>query len=88
LLIYALDYGRWPLMDPASDGPVGAIYGRELTEAILDGDDDAPVDHFRHNILIVPPNVPLDVLLARMQDERASLCAPVPLPTYDASGPT
>jgi CBS domain containing-hemolysin-like protein len=53
------------------------VYGRELTEALLDSEDARPVESFRHEPLIVPPTLPLDVLLARMQEQRTSICAVV-----------
>ena len=69
-------HSRFPLLDHAGD-LVGVVYGRELIEALLDGDAAQPIDTVRHEILIVPPTLPLDVLLNRMQAERASLCAVV-----------
>jgi putative hemolysin len=53
------------------------VYGRELTEALLDEEPERPVESFRHELLIVPPTLPLDVLLARMQEQRSSICAVV-----------
>jgi len=44
-----------------------------LTEALLDGEGERPVESFRHEILIVPPTLALDVLLARMQEQRTSI---------------
>src|SRR5829696_7374122 len=48
-------HSRFPLLDPSGE-LLGVVYGRELTEALL--------DH-------------VDVLLARMQEQRASICAVV-----------
>src|SRR5215208_2568446 len=67
---------RFPLLDPSGE-LLGVVYGRELTEALLDGEDDRPVEAFRHVIAIVPPTLPLDVLLKRMQEQRTSICAVV-----------
>src|SRR5829696_6319052 len=69
-------HSRFPLLDPSGE-LLGVVYGRELTEALLDGEDDRPVEAFRHVIAIVPPTLPLDVLLKRMQEQRTSICAVV-----------
>jgi len=70
-------HSRFPLLDHQGEHLLGVVYSRELTEALLDGDDDRPVETFRHEIVIVPPTLPLDALLARLQQQRASLCAVV-----------
>jgi len=69
-------HSRFPLLDPSGE-LLGVVYGRELTEALLDGEDGRPVEAFRHAIAIVPPTLPLDVLLKRMQEQRTSICAVV-----------
>ena len=69
-------HSRFPLVDRAGN-LLGIVYGRQLTEALLDGEDDRSVETLRHEIMIVPPTLPLDVLLARMQEQRASMCAVV-----------
>jgi putative hemolysin len=65
------------LLDPSGEQLLGVVYGRELTEALLDEEGGRPVESFRHEPLIVPPTLPLDVLLARMQEQRISICAVV-----------
>jgi CBS domain containing-hemolysin-like protein len=70
-------HSRFPLLDRQGEQLLGVVYSRELTEALLDGEDDRPVDAYRHEIVIVPPTLPLDALLARLQQERASLAAVV-----------
>jgi len=70
-------HSRFPLLDRQGEQLLGVVYSRELTEALLDGEDDRPVDAYRHEIVIVPPTLPLDGLLARLQQERASLAAVV-----------
>jgi CBS domain containing-hemolysin-like protein len=69
-------HSRFPLLDERG-GLLGVVYGRELAEALLDGHEDEPIDDFRHEMLIVPPTLPLDALLARMQEQRASIAAVV-----------
>src|SRR5262249_26999697 len=66
---------RYRRLDREGGERLGIVFSRELTEALLDGDDDRPVEPSRHEIVIVPPTVPLDELLARLQEHRASLCA-------------
>src|SRR5215218_263279 len=70
-------HSRFPLLDRQGEQLLGVVYSRELTEALRDGEDDRPVDAYRHEIVIVPPTLPLDGLLARLQQERASLAAVV-----------
>jgi CBS domain containing-hemolysin-like protein len=70
-------HSRFPLLDRSGERLLGVVYGRELTEALLDEEGDRPVESFRHEMVIVPPTLPLDVLLARMQGERASISAVV-----------
>jgi CBS domain containing-hemolysin-like protein len=70
-------HGRFPLLDRSGEQLLGVVYGRELTEALLDEEGERPVESFRHELLIVPPTLPLDVLLARMQEQRTSICAVV-----------
>ena len=70
-------HSRFPLLDHNHEQLLGVVYSRELTEALLDGEDDRPVDAFKHEIVIVPPSLPLDALLARLQQQRASICAVV-----------
>lgn len=70
-------HSRFPLLDRPGERLLGVVYSRELTEALLDGEDKRPVDTFRHEIVIVPPTLPLDALLARLQQQHASLCAVV-----------
>src|SRR5215213_10237642 len=67
-------HSRFPLLS-ASGELLGVVYGRELTEALLDHEDARPVETLGHQMLIVPPTLPLDVLLTRMQEQRASICA-------------
>src|SRR5215210_5306973 len=69
-------HSRFPLVDEAG-GVTGVVYGRELTEALLDGEDEKRVEVFRHEILIVPPTLALHDLLARMQEQRVPICAVV-----------
>jgi len=69
-------HSRFPLLDASGD-LLGVVYGRELTEALLDGQSERPIGTFRHQMMIVPPTLPLDVLLARMKEHRASICAVV-----------
>jgi CBS domain containing-hemolysin-like protein len=64
----ASGHSRFPLLDRSGEHLLGVVYGRELTEALLDEEGGRPVESFRHEPLIVPPTLPLDVLLARMQD--------------------
>jgi CBS domain containing-hemolysin-like protein len=70
-------HSRFPLLDRSGGQLLGVVYGRELTEALLDEEGEQPVESFRHEILIAPPTLRLDVLLARMQEQRASICAVV-----------
>jgi magnesium and cobalt exporter, CNNM family len=70
-------HSRFPLLDHGGEQLLGVVYGRELTEALLDSEDARSVESFRHKPLIVPPTLPLDVLLARMQEQRTSICAVV-----------
>jgi CBS domain containing-hemolysin-like protein len=67
-------HSRFPLL-AASGDLLGVVYGRELTEALLDREDDKPVEAYRHEIVIVPETLPLDALLARLKEQRASICA-------------
>src|SRR6266511_461558 len=69
-------HSRFPLLDPSGE-LLSVVYGRELTEALLDNEDARPVETLSHQMLIVPPTLPLDVLLTRMQEQRASICAVV-----------
>src|SRR5829696_9506572 len=69
-------HNRFPLLDTSGE-LVGVVYGRELTEALLDHEDARPVETLGHQMLIVPPTLPLDLLLTRMQEQRASICAVV-----------
>ena len=73
----AAGHSRFPLLDSQGEQLLGLVYSRELTEALLDREDDRPVQSFRHEIIIVPPSIPLDALLARLQQHRASICAVV-----------
>src|SRR6266498_323747 len=66
-------HSRFPLLDRSGEQLLGVVYGRELTEALLDEEGERPVESFRHEILIVPPTLPLDGLLARMQEQRTSI---------------
>src|SRR6266496_4356914 len=68
-------HSRFPLLDRSGEQLLGVVYGRELTEALLDEEGERPVESFRHESLVVPPTLPLDVLLARMQEQRTSICA-------------
>jgi putative hemolysin len=70
-------HSRSPLLDRNGEQLLGVVYGRWLLEALLDEEGERPVESFRHEILIVPSTLPLDVLLARMQELRASICAVV-----------
>jgi len=70
-------HNRFPLFDRQGEQLLGVVYSRELTEALLDGEENRPVEAYRHEIAIVPPTVPLDALLARLQEERLSLAAVV-----------
>jgi CBS domain containing-hemolysin-like protein len=70
-------HSRFPLLDRSGAELLGVVYGRELTEALLDEEDERPVESFRHEVLIVPPTLPLDALLARMQEQRTSISAVV-----------
>src|SRR5215212_3957849 len=70
-------HSRFPLLDRQGEQLLGVVYSRELTEALLDGEDNRPVEAYRHEIVIVPPSIPLDALLARLQQHRASICAVV-----------
>ena len=69
-------HSRFPLLDASGD-LLGVVYGRELTAALLDGQAEQPARDLRHDILIVPPTLQLDILLARMKDERSSISAVV-----------
>ena len=70
-------HSRFPLLDRSGEQLLGVVYGRELTEALLDGESNRPVDGFLHEPVVVPPTLPLDVLLARMQEQRTSISAVV-----------
>src|SRR5215218_3548324 len=69
-------HSRFPLLDHSGE-LLGVVFGRELTAALLDGEDDRAVETLRRDVLIVPPTTPLDVLLARLQSERATISAVV-----------
>src|SRR5215212_1619177 len=69
-------HSRFPLLS-ASGELLGVVYGRELTEALLDHEDARPVEALAHQMLVVPATLPLDLLLTRMQEQRASICAVV-----------
>jgi len=69
-------HSRFPLLDAAGD-LLGVVYGRELTEALLDGEEERRVETFRHEIVVVPETLSLDLLLARLKEQRASICAVV-----------
>src|SRR6266508_3629105 len=69
-------HSRFPLLDAAGD-LLGVVYGRELTEALLDGEEEPRVETFRHEIVVVPETLSLDLLLARLKEQRASICAVV-----------
>src|SRR5215217_2604741 len=58
-------HSRFPLLDHHHEQLLGVVYSRELTEALLDGEDDRPVAAFNHEIEIVPPPLPLDRMRAR-----------------------
>ncbi len=66
-------HSRFPLLDRSGEQLIGVVYARELTEALLDGESARPVDALRHEAVVVPPTLPLDVLLARMQEQRTSI---------------
>jgi CBS domain containing-hemolysin-like protein len=70
-------HSRFPLLDRTGEQLLGVVYGRELTEALLDEESERSVESFRHEPLIVPPTLPLDVVLGRMQEQRTSICAVV-----------
>jgi CBS domain containing-hemolysin-like protein len=65
-------HSRFPLLDPSGE-LLGVVYGRELTEALLDGEDNRAVETLAHEILTIPPTLALDVLLARMREQHASI---------------
>jgi CBS domain containing-hemolysin-like protein len=67
-------HSRFPLLTVSGD-LLGVVYGRELTEALLDQEDDRAVEAYRHEMVIVPETLPLDALLARLQQQRATICA-------------
>lgn len=67
---------RFPLLNAAAD-LLGVVYLRDLADALLDGEHDKPVETLGHEMLVVPPTARLDVLLAQMQEHRASICAVV-----------
>jgi CBS domain containing-hemolysin-like protein len=73
----ALDEGRarLPLVDPTDESLLGVVYQRELTAAMLDGRGGDDVITLGHEMPIAPETVALDRLLARLQRERASICA-------------
>ena len=64
-------------MDDNGEQLLGVVYLRELTEALLDGEDHRSVDGFRHEMVVVPPTLALDALLSRLQEHRMSICAVV-----------
>jgi CBS domain containing-hemolysin-like protein len=69
-------HSRLPVMDPHADRRVlGVVFVRELTEALLGGRGEQPVEAFLHDVLVTPETQPLDRLLARMQRARASIAA-------------
>ena len=70
-------HSRFPLLDRAGERLLGVVYARELTEALLDGESTRLVEEFRHGAVVAPPTLPLDTLLARMQEARASISAVV-----------
>jgi len=70
-------HSRFPLLDRSGAQLLGVVYRRELTEALLDGKSARPVEAFLHEPIVVPPTLPLDVLLARMQEQRTSISAVV-----------
>jgi putative hemolysin len=69
-------HSRFPLLSKCGELR-GVVYGRELTDALLDGDGNKPVETLRHEMLIVPQTLRLDVLLARMKEQHTSICAVV-----------
>lgn len=69
-------HSRFPLID-GDGGLGGVVYGRELTEALLDGQDASPVEALAHEMLVVPHTIALDLLLARMRERRVSISAVV-----------
>jgi CBS domain containing-hemolysin-like protein len=68
-------HSRFPLVEDEGDPLLGLVLGKDLTRALLDGLADEPVERFRHDMLVAPPTQPLDVLLARLKEARASICA-------------
>ncbi|CAA9544818.1 MAG: Magnesium and cobalt efflux protein CorC [uncultured Thermoleophilia bacterium] len=69
-------HSRIPVMDPQADRrALGVVFVRDLTEALLQGRGDRPVEAYLHELLVTPETQPLDRLLARMQRARASIAA-------------
>lgn len=68
-------HSRFPVLGPDGQELVGVVYARELAEALLDGDDHTPIADHLHEMVVVPPTLALDALLARLQERRASICA-------------
>lgn len=69
-------HSRFPLL--RVDGQLaGVVSRRDLTDAILDGKGDDPVDGFRNEMLVSPPGQVLEQLLRRMREARASIAAVV-----------
>jgi CBS domain containing-hemolysin-like protein len=69
-------HSRFPLLD-AAGRLRGIVYWRELTEALLDGEDDRLAETLRHEMFVVPPTAPLDAVLAQLQERRVAICAVV-----------
>jgi CBS domain containing-hemolysin-like protein len=61
-------HSRIPVMDPQADRrALGVVFVRELTEVLLQGRGERPVEAYLHELLVTPETQPLDRLLARMQ---------------------
>jgi CBS domain containing-hemolysin-like protein len=69
-------HSRFPLLD-GEGNLTGVVFGRELTDALLDGEETRAVESLAHEMLIVPETLDLDVLLARMQERHVSISAVV-----------
>jgi CBS domain containing-hemolysin-like protein len=67
-------HSRFPLLE-ADDELHGLVISREMTDELLDGRGGLPIESVRHAIVVAPATQALDVLLARLQEERATLCA-------------
>lgn len=70
-------HDRFPLLDQDGQQLLGIVSGRTLADALYDDEGEKPVDSYAREMLIVPPTIVLDQLLAKMRAAHASACAVV-----------